>query len=117
MESLNANKVTDDANHIYGAMTPRRLFGEADFKNITRNGDTPLHMAVREGDEAKVRQLLERGANVEERDSIGMTPVHFASIYGHLNVLNILLEHGANINARTNDVLRWDGRESDSTCL
>jgi hypothetical protein len=62
----------------------------------------PLHDAAYAGDTAMVRQLLKRGANIEEKNENGMQPLQLAAIMGHNETVELLLDHGANINARRN---------------
>ncbi len=48
--------------------------------------------AVRVGDAARVRTLLEGGLNPNVRDSKGFTPLHIAVIRGDADVVRLLLE-------------------------
>src|SRR5262249_17959781 len=48
----------------------------------------------------RVKALLEKGANVNEKDSDGRTPLLLASANGHYPVVKLLLDKGANVNAR-----------------
>uniref|UniRef100_A0A674GNY0 Uncharacterized protein n=2 Tax=Taeniopygia guttata TaxID=59729 RepID=A0A674GNY0_TAEGU len=57
--------------------------------------------AARDGDEARVLQLLERRGDPAERDRAGYTALHYASRNGHLAVCRLLLERGAPSDART----------------
>ena len=53
------------------------------------------------GDEGKVKQLLESGANIESRDrEYGRTPLLWAAVKGDENVVKLLLESGANIESK-----------------
>uniref|UniRef100_A0A7C4H6L4 Uncharacterized protein n=1 Tax=Thermofilum pendens TaxID=2269 RepID=A0A7C4H6L4_THEPE len=62
-----------------------------------------LHKAVREGDPQRVKQLVERGANVNARGERDWTPLHLAAFYGYLEVVRFLVEKGAEVNARNVD--------------
>ena len=48
-----------------------------------------------------VRELLDRGANINARDHEGETALIRAAFWGHLAIVRLLLERGANANART----------------
>ena len=66
--------------------------------------DTPLHIAARNGDVDKVRELLEGGMyGVECPDEFGRTPLHVAARGGHLGVVRVLIsEYKASMNAFDN---------------
>ncbi len=55
----------------------------------------PLHVASRYGHAGVASALLELGAAVDARDSIGMTPLHYAAGHGHLRTIEVLLGAGA----------------------
>jgi hypothetical protein len=57
--------------------------------------DEELLDAVRDGDTARVRKLLRKGANANARDKNDITPLHLAAIGGDADVARLLLEHGA----------------------
>lgn len=61
---------------------------------------TPLFKAADRGDGDLVRALLERGADMEIRDSTGATALWAASNMGRLNCVRILLEAGADTEVR-----------------
>lgn len=49
---------------------------------------------------AMVKELAERGADVNGRDSRLSTPLHLVSMRGYYDVGVTLIEHGADVNAR-----------------
>lgn len=61
----------------------------------------PLWQAASDGNEASVRQLLERGADVNEMSSGESTALHIAACGGFEVVARLLLEKGADVNAKS----------------
>jgi ankyrin repeat protein len=59
----------------------------------------PLHEAALAGDMEKVKSLLAKGADVNERGRWGYTPLHYASMKGHAEVAKLLISKGAYVNA------------------
>jgi cytochrome c len=59
----------------------------------------PLHDAVKEGDIAKVKQLIASGENVNQNQRSLGTPLHQASLWGNSELAELLIAHGANVNA------------------
>ncbi|MEI6236018.1 MAG: ankyrin repeat domain-containing protein [Planctomycetota bacterium] len=73
----------------------------------------PLHNAAGEGDILKVKQLVEEGADVNERNDRGEeTPLHFVCFgtkprhEGLVKVAKFLIDHGANVNTSAGK-LKW----------
>jgi hypothetical protein len=62
--------------------------------------DEELLDAARNGDTARVRELLRKGANANAKDRGGWTPLHWAAFWGHVDVARLLLEHGADPSIR-----------------
>lgn len=60
--------------------------------------NTPLHLAVNEGDEAAVRTQLLLGANTNHQNFAGFTPLLAALSQGFLSIACLLLNHGADPN-------------------
>ena len=56
---------------------------------------SPLHDACRDGDTERVRQLLDEGAAVDEKDELGRTALMLAISMGHTEVVQLLLDKGA----------------------
>jgi truncated hemoglobin YjbI len=63
---------------------------------------TALHMAARRGNVAVAEALLQHGANIEARDSLGETPLRRAVNCGKIDVAALLLAHGANVHSKDN---------------
>jgi ankyrin repeat protein len=60
-----------------------------------------IHEAAFTGNLKRVKELLNQGANVNERVVTGRTPLHYAAREGNLNVVQELLRRGARVNPRT----------------
>lgn len=69
----------------------------ADAKAESEAGVTALHWCT--GDAAKVRLLLDRGADVNKASRLGRTPLLVAAgTYGTLETVKLLLQKGADVN-------------------
>eukprot|EP01117_Protostelium_nocturnum_P003928 TRINITY_DN1519_c0_g2_i2.p1 TRINITY_DN1519_c0_g2~~TRINITY_DN1519_c0_g2_i2.p1 ORF type:complete len:986 (-),score=388.38 TRINITY_DN1519_c0_g2_i2:33-2990(-) len=69
-------------------------------------GNTWLHYAAMLGQVDLARQLLLKGAKVNETNNRGVTPLHFAvckSSALHAMTAELFLNNGAKVNAKTND--------------
>jgi uncharacterized protein len=60
---------------------------------------SPLMRAAAGGRAAAVRRLLKKGADVDERDAVGVTALMLAAKSGRLEVVKVLLAAGADPNA------------------
>ena len=60
-----------------------------------------------------VKHLLEREANIEAQDQLGLTPLHCASYIGHLEIVKHLLERGANTS--TLGIKKWSARNCQAS--
>jgi ankyrin repeat protein len=67
------------------------------------SGWTCLIADVLNGDLTICRLLLDEGAQVGAKDSIGGTPLHFAAWDGHVEIVRLLCDRGADVEARTYD--------------
>ncbi len=66
---------------------------------IDKGADVPLHVAARFGALAKVKILIEKGDDVNAKDTANQTPLHYAARRGHKEIVELLLVHGADVNA------------------
>lgn len=67
-----------------------------DAQNTTTNL-TPLHAAVSSGSTKIVRYLLEKGAQIDRQNSLGLTALGLAALQGHDRVVQLLLGHKASM--------------------
>jgi len=82
---------------------------DAAAKDKTEGGNQ-LIQAVKHGDSAQVKLLLDGGTDVNTRLRDGTTPLMWASIPGRSDLVRLLVERGADINAKTEDgssALMW----------
>ncbi|XP_069192310.1 serine/threonine-protein phosphatase 6 regulatory ankyrin repeat subunit B isoform X3 [Procambarus clarkii] len=63
------------------------------------DGERPLHLACRWGQESLVTLLVQEGADIEASDNNGWGPLHCASYVGNAQVASTLIRSGANIEA------------------
>lgn len=66
---------------------------------------TPLKGAIKGGNDAVVKFLLDCGTNVNFVSEWGRTPLHQAASYGHEMIVELLIEHGALLEARTGPII------------
>ena len=63
-----------------------------------------MRIALQHPDTAKVRALVDAGANVNARDELGGTALHVAvNFRGEPDVIRLLIDRGANVNAPDTD--------------
>ncbi|KAI0198265.1 hypothetical protein F4808DRAFT_472890 [Astrocystis sublimbata] len=79
---------------------PQLLFEHANFQV---RDTTPLCLAVGSGHWGATRLLLDLGANVDGKSSLGFTPLSHAVMNQSLELVELLLDKGADINAKNND--------------
>jgi ankyrin repeat protein len=65
------------------------------------NGSTPFMFAVLYADAARLRRLLDKGADPNHRNDANATALMWAA--DHLEKTRLLVEHGADVNARSDD--------------
>jgi len=66
------------------------------------HGHTDLMRAALDGNTEKVKELIHRGADVNQRDDNGRTALMFAVVNMHYETVKVLLESGADVNVKSN---------------
>jgi hypothetical protein len=79
--------------------------GRLDLESKDRYNSTPLFWAAKNGHEAMLEPLLEKGADLESKDNDGRTPLSWAAENGHEAMLKLLLDKGASLESKD----RWYG--------
>jgi ankyrin repeat protein len=70
---------------------------------VDSNGETALHLAVRQGHTAAVKLLLDWGIRVMRQSMEGLSALHLAAQCGHEDIVQMLLEKdNANVTAGDN---------------
>jgi uncharacterized protein len=67
------------------------------------HGHTPLMQAALDGNTQTVKDLIHRGADINQRDDNGRTALMFAVINMHYETMKVLLEYGADVNVKSNE--------------
>ena len=73
---------------------------------IESGADIPfpdIHFAAFQGDVSKIKDLIQRGANVDEKDRRGKTPLFFAVCGGQREIVEFLLSNAADVNVKDLD--------------
>jgi ankyrin repeat protein len=69
------------------------------------NGSFPiaepaLSHAVVAGDIARIKEIIDAGADLNAKDVLDRTPLHLAAFHGQTEIIDLLIAHGADVNAR-----------------
>ena len=80
---------------------------ESQVKESLKELDTDLEVAVKQNSCIRAKQLLQAGASVEFRNSIGRTPLMEAARRGKVGVCRLLISHGADINAVSSNASQY----------
>lgn len=68
-------------------------------------GNTALHVACFNGQDAVVSELIDYGANVSQPNNKGFTPLHFAAASTHGALcLEFLVNNGADVNVQVGEM-------------
>jgi ankyrin repeat protein len=84
-----------------------------DKNPVITGGSSPLVNASVSGNIDVVRELIEKGADVNGRDELGNFPLYAAVTGNHADVIELLIKKGANVNQlKAGDVLPKDERNT-----
>src|SRR5258708_36528963 len=64
---------------------------------------TPLHLALRSGNDGIARMLIEYGTDPTAQSNDGGTPLHLAAGAGNVDIARMLIERDADPTAQSND--------------
>ena len=65
-----------------------------DLEQKDSDGNTPLNIAVQNGNYEIVLTLIKQGASIDTQNNLRNTPLHFANTYNFPNVLKLLINNG-----------------------
>jgi len=68
-----------------------------DINNEGDDGETPLHLAVINGDDELIKLLLKRGARIDAKDTDGYTPLALAAARNKVRAVRLLVAAGAGL--------------------
>lgn len=73
----------------------------ADVNDTDADGNTPLHLAVKDGEAEIVQLLAKYKPTLETINKHGLTALALAACEGHVDIVEKLAEAGANVNSTT----------------
>ena len=90
---------------VFTGLAPMGSSPTSDSENRPDQGalDKALLDAIRDGDTAQVRHLLQQGASANVRDEAGDTALMRAALYADAETMRALVESGADVRARGQD--------------
>ena len=68
------------------------------------NGQTVLHVAIKEGHEEIIKFLISKRVDLNIKDSSGSTALFYAVTKNQNNIIKLLLEKGANVDVKNNSL-------------
>jgi ankyrin repeat protein len=89
--TINMTALSNAVKHKWKALV---LQNGADVDICHIQDGPPLHMAILNGDDTIVSQILEKHLNLEAQDSVEQTPLDIAVAWGHLSIVELLLAAG-----------------------
>jgi predicted nucleic acid-binding Zn-ribbon protein len=93
MAAQEIKKLRDEIDNLKNNINSK----EIDNSEINKE----LYKACSQGNVENVKLLLDKGVDVNAKDTEGWTVLMYASEYGHTEIVKLLLESGADVNAKT----------------
>jgi len=93
----------DGANQTPVDLAAKRMRTHIMELLVEKGADVSLHPAARIGALAKVKSLIEKGADINAKDTSGQTPLHYAVEYDRKDVVELLIANRADVNAKNNE--------------
>lgn len=80
---------------------PKKLKNRMFYDKDSEGPDAAWFDAIKRGNTAKVREMIEAGQNLEAKDeaSLGQTALGWAAFIGYEDIVDLLLEKGASVHA------------------
>ena len=77
----------------------------ANVNEAMSNGETPLHVAARNGNKEIMQKLLQEGGDPQVVSNVGNSPLHIAARHCHYAIAKELLEHVTHMKSRMDAVM------------
>jgi len=81
-------------------LVPEQKPYEDDITKKDSDGDTPLHIAAENGSLYRVKELLNKNADVRAKNLRGQTPLIHGVRGGNLEIVQLLVFQGADVNVK-----------------
>ena len=93
------NRMTKSVKRM---LSMRNINVEASSKWLGVDGLTCLHSAAAGCNIDICKLLIEKGANLDAKDSMGYTPLYWAVLFSRIEIVQFLCDYGASVEARDN---------------
>ena len=105
VENVKSNRLvravmSDDLDEVKARVMMR---AKVNARDKSRDGMTPLHAAVENGNIEIIKLLLAKGAQINARNKVGGTPLMWAAVYGNDDAVKELLKAGADKSLKDED--------------
>lgn len=93
--------ILSDSANVIEQVSARLLTGYMDSSARDSQGHGPLHLAIARGSLSPVRELIQKGADVNARTLGGPRPLHVAVMHDRRELAKVLIDSGADVNGAT----------------
>ena len=90
---------------VISSAEPQRSCSNADKEGSNDEQSTSLHTALKNRNIDAIKNLLDRGADVNERDERLQTPLFITSKFREITIARMLINYGADVDCR--DIIGW----------